>query len=61
MKLEELIFPTTPEAFTAFQKRPMERDTSGWYGDLSLWLERNCDNAWLLGLVGRFARKLERR
>ena len=41
------------------QKKRLEQDTSGWYGYLSQWLERNRGNERLLGLVGRFAGKLE--
>lgn len=41
------------------QKKRLERDASGRYGDLSQWLERNRGNERLLGLVGMFARKLE--
>lgn len=41
------------------KKQLAERDTSGWYGYLSRWLERNIDNERLLNLVGVFARKLE--
>lgn len=43
------------------KKRLMERDTTGWYGYLSRWLERNIDNVRLLDLVGRRAREMEGR
>lgn len=43
------------------KKQRLERDTSGWYGYLSRWLERNIDNKRLLGLVGVRARTLEER
>lgn len=43
------------------KKQRLERDTSGWYGYLSRWLERNIDNERLLGLVGVRARTLEER
>lgn len=43
------------------KKQRLEQDTSGWYGYLSRWLERNIDNERLLDLVEVFARKLEER
>lgn len=41
------------------KKERLERDTSGWYGFLSRWLERNIDDEKLLQKLGTRARVLE--
>lgn len=43
------------------KKQLAARDTTGWHGYLSRWLERNIDNEHLLSLTGEFARAMEGR